>query len=50
MTGSSKTASATTMVFPNLRDPSELRSEFNGKVKPGEEDPGIRYSYPGTWG
>merc|ERR1719420_837374 len=33
MTGSGKAgSSATTMVFPNLRDPSELRSEFNGKV------------------
>merc|ERR1719201_2784269 len=28
-TGSS---SASTVVFPNIRDPSELRSEFNGKV------------------
>merc|ERR1719160_853858 len=26
------TSSANTVVFPNLRDPSELRSEFNGKV------------------
>merc|ERR1719440_220018 len=25
-------SSASTVVFPNLRDPSELRSEFNGKV------------------
>merc|ERR1719487_971573 len=25
-------SSTTTMTFPNLRDPSELRSEFNGKV------------------
>merc|ERR1719487_2827189 len=25
-------ASAATITFPNLRDPSELRSEFNGKV------------------
>jgi acetyl-CoA carboxylase/biotin carboxylase 1 len=32
MTGSGKGASAITMTFPNLRDPSELRSEFNGKV------------------
>merc|ERR1719217_1662154 len=32
MTGSNKSASAITMTFPNLRDPSELRSEFNGKV------------------
>jgi acetyl-CoA carboxylase/biotin carboxylase 1 len=35
MTSSSNaksTASAATLTFPNLRDPSELRSEFNGKV------------------
>merc|ERR1719311_1058548 len=25
-------SSASTVTFPNLRDPSELRSEFNGKV------------------
>merc|ERR1719498_1374018 len=28
----SGSSSASTVVFPNLRDPSELRSEFNGKV------------------
>merc|ERR1719353_2206400 len=28
----SGSSSSSTVTFPNLRDPSELRSEFNGKV------------------